>query len=319
VTWLVAASWQGALVALVAIAAEILRVRPGLRYALWLAFAARLLLPPALESPVGVAPAAAAPEGLPLLPIWLLGVAAGTCLVLVRIRRARRALLRGAEPFGGDLPRRAAERLGLSRVPRVLLGESGPAVFGVLRPTVVLPRALALAFDDGEIGHVLLHEFAHVKRRDLLAQLLFGALNVLYWFHPLAWVARRRAYAARELACDATVARVVGSAAAYRRTLLRAALLSASAGAGAAGLGGPFLARIRALDREPTPARAWRRLAACALAVLLVAAAAPSPFDEGAALRARVSRMIANPEAHGCLETRFAFLRVIANETKENR
>jgi beta-lactamase regulating signal transducer with metallopeptidase domain len=317
VTWLVAASWQGALVALVAILAEVLRVRPGLRYALWLAFAVRLLLPPALESPVGVAPGAAAPEGLPLLPVWLIGVAAGACLVLLRVRRARRALLRGAEPFGGKLPRRAAERLGLRRVPRVLVGGCGPAVFGVLRPTVVLPRALVRAFDEGSIEHVLLHEFAHVKRRDLLAQLLFGALNVVYWFHPLVWVARRRAYAARELACDATVARVVGSAAAYRRTLLCAALLCAPAGAGAAGLSGAFMSRIRALEREPKPARGWRRLATFALALLLVAVAAPAPFDEAAALRAQVSRMIANPEAHGCLETQFAFLRAVALELKD--
>jgi hypothetical protein len=62
--------------------------------------------------------------------------------------------------------------------------------------------------------------------------------------------------------------------------------------------------------------RAWRRLAAAALALLLVAAAAPAPFDEGAALRAQVSRMIANPEAHGCLETRFALLRAIGPDLR---
>lgn len=314
-TWLVASSWQAALVGAVALLAEALRLRPGFRHALWLAFAARLLVPPGVETPIGVAPAAATPEGLPLLPIWLLGVAAGAILVGARIRRARAALLRGAEPYQGACAGRAAARLGMRRVPRVLLGDAGPAVFGILRPTVVVPRHLARALGDGALEHVLLHEFAHVKRRDLLAQLLFGALNVVWWFHPLAWVARRRAYAARELACDATAARALGSAAAYRRTLLYAALVSAPAGAGAAGLGGVFLARIRALEREPRAPGRWRRPAAAVLALLLVAAAAPAPFDAGEALRARAARMIADPEAHGCLETRFAFLQAVAHET----
>lgn len=314
-SWLAAASWQAALVAVVALLAEALRLRPGIRYALWLAFAARLLVPPAIESPVGVAPSAAAPAGGWLFPLWLAGVVVGTSLACLRMWRAREALLRGAVPLEGDLAQRAAMRLRM-RAPRVLLGDCGPAVFGILRPTVVVPRRVAAELDALALEHVLLHEFAHVKRRDLLAQALFGALNVLYWFHPLAWVARRRAYAARELLCDALVATAVGSAA-YRRTLLRAALLAVPAGAGAAALrGGGFLGRVRALDREPRRTGLWPRLAVGSLALLLVAAAAPAPFDEGAALRAEVARMLANPEAHGCLETRFAFLRAVAHELR---
>jgi bla regulator protein BlaR1 len=286
---------------------------------LWLAFAARLLLPPSLESPVGVAPAAATPSGGWMAPLWLAGVAVGAMLALLGARRARAALLRGAVPFEGDAVRRAAARLGMRRTPRVLVGESGPAAFGILRPNVVVPRRLVGAFDAAALEHVLLHEFAHVKRRDLVWQALFGALNVVYWFHPLAWVARRRAYAARELLCDATVASALGTAAPYRRTLLRAALLSEPAGAGAAALrGGGFLARVRALDRAPARARAWRRLACGAIAILLVAAAAPAPFDEARALRMQLAEAIANHEAHGCLETRFLFLRAMAKEIEKN-
>jgi len=315
-SWLVAASWQAAPVAAVALLAEALRLRPGLRYALWLAFAARLLVPPTVGSPVGVVPAGPEASADWLGPVWLAGVLAGAALAAFRVRRARAALLRGTTAFEGDLPRRAAARLGMRRAPRVLLGDAGPAVFGLLRPTVVVPHGLARALDATAFEHVLLHEFAHVKRRDLVAQALFGALNVVYWFHPLVWVARRRAYAARELACDATVARALGSSSAYRRTLLRAALLATAPAPGAAALGGVFLARVRALDRDPRPPAFWRRLAVAALALLLVAAAAPVRFDEGAALRAQVARMVGNPEAYGCLETRFAFLRAVAHELR---
>lgn len=318
-SWLLANAWQAALVGAVALLAEILRARPLLRHALWLAFAARLSLPPLLESPVGVAPAASTPDAGWILPLWLAGTAAGALLALAGAWRARAALLEGAVPWEGDLPARAAARLGLVRVPRVLVGDAGPAAFGLLRPAVVVPRRLLASLDADALEHVLLHELAHVKRKDLLAQALFGALNVVYWFHPLAWVARRRAYAARELLCDATVASALGAAAPYRRTLLRAALLAGPAGAGAAALGGGgFLARVRALDREPRVARAWRRLAAAAAGILLVAAAAPAPFDEAGDLRARLAHALRNPESHGCLETRHLFLRAVALELEKN-
>jgi beta-lactamase regulating signal transducer with metallopeptidase domain len=319
VSFILANAWQAALVGAVALLAELLRARPGLRHAIWLAFAARLVLPPSLESPVGLTPAAAAPGGAWMAPLWIAGVVTGALLAWLGAGRARAALLRGAVPLEGDAVRRAAARLGMRRAPRVLVGETGPAAFGILRPAVVVPRRLVGALDPTALEHVLLHELAHVRRKDLVWQAIFLALNVLYWFHPLAWVARRRAYAARELLCDAAVASALGSAAPYRRTLLRAALLSEPPGAGAAAFrGGAFLARVRALDREPRAARAWRRLAAAAAGILLVAAAAPPPFDEAGDLRARLAHALANPESHGCLETRHLFLRAVALELEKN-
>jgi beta-lactamase regulating signal transducer with metallopeptidase domain len=328
VSWLIDASWQAGVLALLVLIAETAlgrRLPAELRHALWLAVALRLLVPPAVESPVavtppspGVSPAAWA------VAVWALGVALCGLALLWRTRSARAALLEQAAPLPPRLAamaERASGRLGLRRPVRLLLGSRGPAAFGILRPTVVVPRRLVAALDDEALEHVLLHELAHVKRGDLLVQALFGAIHAVYWFHPLVWVACRRACAAREMACDATVAAVLRDATPrYRRTLLLAALLAEPAGAGAAAFRGrgAFLARVRALERETWRGRARRRIAAVALALLLLAAAAPGRLriDAGGALRAQLARGLAEPEAHGCLELRRIFLRAIALETR---
>ena len=54
-----------------------------------------------------------------------------------------------------------------------------------------------------ELRFVFLHEFAHLKRRDVVLNRLTTALQVLHWFNPLVWLAFARMRADRELACDA--------------------------------------------------------------------------------------------------------------------
>lgn len=87
----------------------------------------------------------------------------------------------------------------------VALRRSGEAAIpfatGVLRPTIVLP-ASADAWDEDRRRAVLMHELAHVRRRDLLLHYLARWACVLYWFNPLAWIGARRLRAESERAAD---------------------------------------------------------------------------------------------------------------------
>jgi TonB family protein len=70
-----------------------------------------------------------------------------------------------------------------------------PMTWGVFRPSILLPTA-------GAHPAVIRHEQAHVERRDGLWQLVAQTACALFWFHPLVWLAARRAAEDRERACD---------------------------------------------------------------------------------------------------------------------
>jgi cell division protein FtsI (penicillin-binding protein 3) len=79
-----------------------------------------------------------------------------------------------------------------------------PAVTGVFRPVVLMPRS-SLGWDEARWRIVLLHELAHVRRRDCLAAMMAQIVCALHWFDPLAWLLHARLRTERELAADEDV------------------------------------------------------------------------------------------------------------------
>jgi beta-lactamase regulating signal transducer with metallopeptidase domain len=100
---------------------------------------------------------------------------------------------------------------------------TSPALYGLLRPRLLLPPGFAAKFSAAEMEFVFLHELAHLKRRDLWLNWLFAALQVLHWFNPLVWLAFARWRTDRELACDALALDAAGTGRnrAYGQTILR--------------------------------------------------------------------------------------------------
>lgn len=94
-----------------------------------------------------------------------------------------------------------------------------PITAGVLRPSVLLP-AEAAHWNTEQQRLVLLHELAHVSRRDLLAQTLATLGCAVYWFNPIAWFGLLQMRKLRELACDDLVLSFGQPPSGYAGTLL---------------------------------------------------------------------------------------------------
>ena len=140
-----------------------------------------------------------------VLLVW----AAGAALVLGRLLLgliavqiiARRTTDAAAAPWL-PLARELADDLGIFWIAfRRSERATMPVAYGVLRPTILMPAA-ADSWTEDRLRIVLLHELAHVKRRDCLTHMLAQVACGLYWFNPLAWIAARRVRAERERACD---------------------------------------------------------------------------------------------------------------------
>ena len=78
--------------------------------------------------------------------------------------------------------------------------------YGALVPVIVLP-ARAMEWPDQLLHATLVHEAAHIARRDSLSLLVSQIARVVYWWHPVVWFAAREAAAERERACDDAVLR----------------------------------------------------------------------------------------------------------------
>jgi len=158
-----------------------------------------------------------------LLFLWI----AACCVLLSRIVHGYlrlRGVRKRARPASTDLAVRFEQRLRdsrTSRAPQLLVSDEviSPLAAGFLQPVVILPQALLAEIAEPELDYVLLHELAHVARRDDWTNLLGRLASAVLVFHPVAAWVLRRIQREREIACDDWVVAATGSAVHYAFTL----------------------------------------------------------------------------------------------------
>jgi beta-lactamase regulating signal transducer with metallopeptidase domain len=108
---------------------------------------------------------------------------------------------------------------------RLVHGLRSPAATAWWNPKVLLPSELVPRLEAQQLADILRHELMHVRRRDYLWDRLATLGCYVVFFHPGAWLVRRRLRWERELVCDA--GSVEGS---HERRLEYAACLTKLAG-----------------------------------------------------------------------------------------
>ena len=96
----------------------------------------------------------------------------------------------------------------------------GPVSIGLLRPAIVLPQAMPGETDDDQLQAVLLHEMAHIARRDHWVGVGQRIATVLFWWHPLVHRTCNEISELREEICDNHVVLVQGEGHGLARLLV---------------------------------------------------------------------------------------------------
>ena len=157
-------------------------------------------------------------------------------LLLLLIQRALfvKGLMARASPCDASLHallNDCRQRLGLSTsVSLKLTPMSGsPAVCGLFRPVILMPRQLLTELKTRELETVLLHELAHVIRGDLWVNFVQTLLQILFFYNPLLWLANWQIRRIRENAVDeAVLVALKEKATTYPETLVGIARLALS-------------------------------------------------------------------------------------------
>ncbi len=134
--------------------------------------------------------------------VWMLG------LELVRFRRVARQLAHAttADPRMAARVAEIARRLGIAPpATRILAGMHAPFLWSAGRATLVLPDQWPHDTSQTSIDALIVHELAHLKRRDHFIAWMQLAAGLVWWWNPLFWYVRATVREQAELACDAWV------------------------------------------------------------------------------------------------------------------
>ena len=102
---------------------------------------------------------------------------------------------------------------------------ASPMATGLLAPVIIMPSALLSQGKPSEIKSVLLHEQAHIQRRDLWVSLAQEWVAVVFWWSPVMRALNHQIHLSRELACDLRAASQLESQQDYAQSLLNCARL----------------------------------------------------------------------------------------------
>ncbi|HWY55977.1 MAG TPA: M56 family metallopeptidase [Terriglobales bacterium] len=95
-----------------------------------------------------------------------------------------------------------------------------PTAIGFLKPLVVIPSWALQELSTSQLNSILIHELAHLRRRDDWTNLAQKVLKALLFFHPAVWWIENQLALEREMACDDAVLAETGNPRGYAQCLV---------------------------------------------------------------------------------------------------
>jgi beta-lactamase regulating signal transducer with metallopeptidase domain len=146
-------------------------------------------------------------------------------LAIWHVRRLRaEASAMDTQQLNADL-RRLVEEFQQSRPVALLVSRTldVPTAIGFRKAAIILPAWLLESTPAEELKYVLLHELAHLARRDDWTNLAQKVLKAIFFFLPSVWWIERKLSLDREMACDDAVIARSGMPRAYAECLAHVA------------------------------------------------------------------------------------------------
>jgi len=152
---------------------------------------------------------------LALPVLWLVGTVMIAGYIFFRSIRLWRIVKRERPVTDSEILDRLEDckmQMGVQTILGVVVSDriKSPALFGFVRPRLLLPQGMFETFSHEELRYVFIHELAHLKQRDIYFGWLIALLHILHWFNPLMWFAFGRIRADREMACDTLAISMMG-------------------------------------------------------------------------------------------------------------
>lgn len=230
--------------------------------------------------------------GLVLAGVWTAGILIMILLVIrssMRLRRIKKSALPLQNPEVQTIYAGCLRDMNLTKSVPVYSTAflESPVITGYFRPRIYLPIHLISDCKPSEIRYILLHELQHYRHKDNLVNYLMILAGILYWFNPLVWTAFAAIRGDREIACDASVLRMLDKEnyQDYGFALINfAEKLSHTVFPFSAGLGGSTKQiRRRILNiaayRKPSALKMMKNIAVYSLTAALLAGLSPALFS----------------------------------------
>lgn len=102
---------------------------------------------------------------------------------------------------------------------------SSPLVVGLFSPKIILPKSITEQLSEAQLQAILLHEHAHIQRKDNWFGLFQELLAILFWWSLVIRILNKQIHVQREIACDLRAAAKLNSGKQYAQSLLDCARL----------------------------------------------------------------------------------------------